>query len=123
MTVKNLPTAFNRKISQFISAAINWASVWLSSVVKFAKAAFLSLLIIVVILLLLTKMDQALTMLVDLLEKDDFKWELLLAFFMLNALALALSHYPIYNYYAANLNNSAKFTKWYAVYPLSLIHI
>ncbi len=117
MSVKHLPTAFNRKISAFISTAINWISVWLSSIVKFAKASFLSLLIIAVILLLLTKMDQALTMLVDLVENEKFKWELLLAFFMLNALALALSHYPIYNYYAANLNNSAKFTKWYAVYP------
>lgn len=62
-------------------------------------------------------MDQAFTMLVALIEVDGFKWELLLSLFMINALALALSHYPIYNYYAANLNNSANFTTWEEVYP------
>ncbi|MBT8183317.1 MAG: hypothetical protein KJN76_00640, partial [Eudoraea sp.] len=106
-----------KKLDNLFSGFITWVSSVFSSIVKFTKASILSLLIIVFILLLLTKMDQAFTMFVDLIETNGFKWGLLLSFFFINALALALSHYPIYNYYAANLNNSAKFTTWEEVYP------
>ncbi|MBT8275866.1 MAG: hypothetical protein KJO39_06985 [Bacteroidia bacterium] len=106
-----------KKLDNLFSSFITWVSNVFSSVVKFTKASILSLLIIVFILLLLTKMDQAFTMFVDLIEANGFKWGLMFSFFMINALALALSHYPIYNYYAANLNNSASFTTWEEVYP------
>lgn len=57
-------------------------------------------------------------MMVDLIESH---WlSLLLSFFLINALAIALSHYPIYNYYAANLNNSGNYTRWKKVYPFTL---
>src|SRR5690606_23128907 len=36
-----------------------------------------------------------------------------------NSLAIALSHYPIYTYYAADLNNSGDYTEWQAKYPLN----
>lgn len=117
MPETNQSPGFLKKFDNLISAFITWVSSVFSSVVKFTKASILSLLIIVFILLLLTKMDQAFTMFVDLIETNGFRWSLLFSFFMINALALALSHYPIYNYYAANLNNSADFTTWEEVHP------
>lgn len=84
---------------------------------NFFKSSILSLLVIAIILLLLTQMDQAFTMMVDLIES---KWiSMLLAFFFINALAVVLSHYPIYTYYAANLNNSGDYTKWHAKHPFN----
>ncbi len=83
---------------------------------NYFKSSALSLLVILIILLLLTQMDQAFTMMVDLIES---KWlSMLLAFFFINSLAVVLSHYPIYTYYAANLNNSGNYTKWNAKHPL-----
>lgn len=82
---------------------------------NFFKSSVLSLLVILIILLLLTQMDQAFTMMVDLIES---KWaSMLLAFFFINSLALALSHYPIYTYYAADLNNSGDYTEWHGYRP------
>lgn len=106
-----------KKAGLLLSKVINYLSSVFASVVKFTKASILSLIIIIIVLLLLTKMDQAFTMFVDLIEVKGIKWGLFFSFFMINALALALSHYPIYNYYAANLNNSSKFTTWEEVYP------
>ncbi len=85
---------------------------------NFFKASVLSLVVIVIILLLLTKMDQAFTMMVDLVENQNSKFSLLLSFLFINALAIVLSHYPIYTYYAANLNNSGDYTVWHKVNPL-----
>lgn len=84
---------------------------------NFFKASFLSLLIIGLILGLLTQMDQAFTMMVDLVENDNSRLSLLLSFMFINALAIVLSHYPIYTYYAANLNNSEDYTIWKKVHP------
>ena len=84
---------------------------------NFFKSSILSLLVILIILLLLTQMDQAFTMMVDLIES---KWvSMLLAFLFINGLAVALSHYPIYTYYAADLNNSGDYTEWHARHPLT----
>lgn len=83
---------------------------------NFVKSSFLSLVVVIIILLLLTQMDQAFTMLVDLMEGN---WvSLLLSFFFINALAIALSHFPIYTYYAADLNNSGDYTEWHRVNPI-----
>jgi len=95
---------------------IAWINGYIRSFKNFYKSSFLSLVIIVIILLLLTQMAQALTMMVDLMEDNPFS--LLLAFFFINALAIGLSHYPIYTYYAANLNNSSKYTNWHSVFPI-----
>ena len=84
---------------------------------NFFKSSILSLLVILIILLLLTQMDQAFTMMVDLIETKWFS--LFLAFFFINGLAVALSHYPIYTYYAADLNNSGDYTNWHAKHPLN----
>lgn len=83
---------------------------------NFVKSSFISLVVIAIILLLLTQMDQAFTMMIDLIESH---WiSLFLAFFFINGLAIVLSHYPIYTYYAADLNNSGDYTEWHTVTPL-----
>ncbi|MEZ4858742.1 MAG: hypothetical protein R2781_08015 [Flavobacteriaceae bacterium] len=86
---------------------------------NFFKASILSLLVIGILLLLLTQMDQAFTMMVDLVENQNSKFSLLLSFLFINGLALVLSHYPIYTYYAANLNHSEDYTNWKIVKPFS----
>jgi len=86
---------------------------------NFFKASFLSLVIIGLILGLLTQMDQAFTMMVDLVENNNSRLSLFLSFLFINALAIVLSHYPIYTYYAANLNNSEDFTIWKKVHPFN----
>jgi hypothetical protein len=62
-------------------------------------------------------MDQAFTMMVDLVENTKFS--LFLSFLFINGLAIVLSHFPIYTYYAADLNNSGDYTNWKKVYPMS----
>ncbi len=99
------------KIARFI-AGVNHL---IRSFKNFVKSSILSLIIIIIILLLLTQMDQAFTMMVDIIENRGFS--LFLSFLFINALAIALSHFPIYTYYAADLNNSEDFTNWKKVYP------
>jgi len=95
---------------------VNGINHFIRSFKNFFKSAVLSLIVIVIILLLLTQMDQALTMLVDMMETSKFS--LLLCFFLINALALVLSHYPIYTYYAADLNDSRDYTNWHKTNPI-----
>lgn len=98
----------------FFEKLIRWTNHFTKSLVNFVKSSILSLVIIVIILLLLTQMDQAFTMMVDLIESH---WlSLFLSFLFINALAIVLSHYPIYTYYAANLNNSGNYTIWKKAY-------
>lgn len=107
MTKKTLFTKF-----------IDWVNHFFKSYSNFIKASILSLLVLTIILLLLTQMDQALTMLVDLTERNWFS--IFLSFFFVNALAIALSHYPIYTYYAANLNKSEDYTQWKKLHPYKI---
>jgi len=80
------------------------------SIKDFMNSSFLSLLVIGIILLILFKMDQAYTMMVYMLEEDKFS--LFLCFIFVNALALTLSHYPIYTYYSRGFNNSTGAVSW-----------
>ena len=80
------------------------------SIKNFTYSSFLSLLVIAIILLILFKMDQAYTMMVYMLEEDKFS--LFLCFIYVNALALTLSHYPIYTYYSKGFNNSKGVVTW-----------
>ena len=82
----------------------------LYSITNFAKASVLSIAIILVILMLLTQMEQAFTMLLRMIETGRIS--LLLCFLLINLMAVSLSHYPIYTYYAGNLNNSRKYVSW-----------
>lgn len=82
----------------------------LYSLTNFAKASVLSIVIILVVLILLTQMEQAFTMLLRMIETGRIS--LLLCFILINLLAVSLSHYPIYTYYAGNLNQSRKYVSW-----------
>ncbi|OAB78803.1 hypothetical protein [Cochleicola gelatinilyticus] len=106
----------NTKNKSWIESSIDALHHFVRSFKNFFKSSFLSLLVITIILLLLTQMDQAFTMMVDLIEGGWFS--LLLAFFFINALAIALSHYPIYTYYASGLNNSGDYTEWHEKNPI-----
>lgn len=87
----------------------------LYSLTNFAKASVLSIVIILVILMLLTQMEQAFTMLLRMIETGRIS--LLLCFILINLLAVSLSHYPIYTYYAGNLNQSRQFVSWQKEQP------
>lgn len=82
----------------------------LDSFSKFFKASVLSLFIIGIIYLLMTQMGQGLTMVVELMETKS--WPLLLTLAYINMLGLMLSHYPVYTYYAADLNDSKDYFIW-----------
>ncbi|PQB04166.1 patatin-like phospholipase family protein [Aureitalea marina] len=90
-----------------------------NSVKNFVKSSFLSLVVLGIILLLLLNMDQALTLFIDMIEVQTASTtlSLMLSILFINLFALALSHYPIYTYYAANLNDSARHISWRAAYP------
>ena len=96
--------------SAYRPVLVNHIVEFFNSVLKFAKSSVLSLVIISVIFLLLTEMDQALTMVVDLIESDTYS--LAISYFFLNALAVSLSHYPVYTYYARDLNHSSEYITW-----------
>lgn len=93
-----------------ISRAFDWAENTFRSFVRYVQSSVLSLTIIGLMFLLLTKMEQASGMVVDLAEKDWFAF--LFSTFFVFALALSLSHYPIYTYYAARLNDRNAIFKW-----------
>lgn len=79
----------------------------LYSVVNFIKSSVLSILTISIIFGLLLQMEQAYTMLIFMTEEDHTS--LLFCFVFLNLLAVSLSHFPIYTYFAGNLNGSKKY--------------
>lgn len=85
---------------------------------KFVRASIVSLIVIAFIFLLLTKLDQASLMVADLVETSWFSF--ILTHFLIFGLALSLSHYPIYTYYAANLNNSQIYFRWIESRPSKL---
>lgn len=79
---------------------------------RFLKSSYLSITFIVIILLLVQSLDQANTLLVDMIEKD--KLSLVLCFAVISFFAAVLSHYPIYIYYSKDINNSKDVHSWYA---------
>lgn len=88
----------------------------LYSITNFVKASILSIVILLIILVLLTQMEQAFTMLLRMIE--TWRISLFLCFVLINLLAISLSHYPIYTYYAGNLNNSRKYVSWRKENPI-----
>src|SRR3989338_7022087 len=82
----------------------------LTSITKFVKASMLSLIIIGIFFALMTMMGQGLTMVVEMMEQEPIA--LLLTLLYVNLLALMLSHYPIYTYMAADINNSSDHFIW-----------
>ncbi|WP_460219124.1 hypothetical protein [Psychroserpens sp. MEBiC05023] len=79
---------------------------------KFGKSSYLSLLFLGAILLMVQGLDQANTLLVDMVEGD--KTSLILCFVVISMFAAILSHYPRYIYYAEDINDSRDDHHWYA---------
>ncbi len=79
----------------------------LYSLTNFVKSSLLSIVIIAIIFGLLFQMEQAYTMLIFMVEDDHIS--LLFCFVFLNILAISLSHFPLYTYFAGNLNGSKKY--------------
>ncbi len=78
---------------------------------KFRRSAFLSIIILAIIFLLVKALDQAYTLLVDMLESDPVS--LILCFGIISVFGLVISHYPIYIYYAKDINDSKNENYWY----------
>jgi len=68
-------------------------------------ASFLSILIIGFVLILLTRLNQGATILIHIFEHP---LHILLVFFLLNFLAIIISHFPIYFYLFLNRSESAQ---------------
>ncbi|WP_430408824.1 hypothetical protein [Kordia sp.] len=98
--LKNFPTCLIKGIYKFF-ASFN----------KFRRASFLSLIILAVIFLLVLALDQAYTLLIDMIERGPFS--LILCYVIISVFALVISHYPIYIYYAKDINDSKDENYWY----------
>ncbi|MDG5491806.1 hypothetical protein [Psychroserpens sp. SPM9] len=90
---------------------LNFVNNVITSFGKFGKSSYLSLLFLGIILLMVQALEQANTLLVDMIESD--KTSLLLCFVVISVFASVLSHYPRYIYYAENINDSRDDHKWY----------
>jgi len=80
------------------------------SLIKFLRSSFLSILLLVLVFVLLSNMEQSRTLLVDMLEQN--RLDLFFSFLWVAALAILISHYPIYVYYALGINKSKSFVTW-----------
>ena len=79
---------------------------------RFLKSSYLSILIVAIVLILVQALDQANTLLVDMVEND--KISLVLCFLVISFFAAVLSHYPLYLYYSKDINDSKDKHLWYA---------
>ncbi|WP_299364827.1 hypothetical protein [Winogradskyella sp.] len=79
---------------------------------RFLKSSYLSITFIAIILVLVQSLDQANTLLVDMVEKDKFS--LVLCYAVISFFAAVLSHYPRYIYYSKDINDSKDAHSWYA---------
>ncbi|WP_298420558.1 hypothetical protein [uncultured Kordia sp.] len=98
-------------LKNFPTCAINGIYKFSASFNKFRRASFLSLIILAVIFLLVQALDQAYTLLIDMIEGGPFS--LILCYIIISVFALVISHYPIYIYYAKDINDSKDENYWY----------
>lgn len=103
---------FLKNIGKLILRFLNFVNKVISSFGKFGKSSYLSLLFLGIILLMVQVMEQANTLLVDMIEND--KTSLICCFIVISVFASVLSHYPRYIYYAENINDSRDDHQWYA---------
>ncbi|MGC1473153.1 MAG: hypothetical protein WA775_11220 [Psychroserpens sp.] len=99
------------KIKKLGIRALEFLNDIISAFGKFGKSSYLSLLFLGIILLMVQALDQANTLLVDMIEDD--KRSLMLCFLVISVFASVLAHYPRYIYYAENINNSRDDHQWY----------
>lgn len=103
---------FLNNIGKLALRFLNFVDNIISAFGKFGKSSYLSLLFLGIILLLVQAMEQANTLLVDMIEHD--KVSLICCFILISVFASVLSHYPRYIYYAENINDSRDDHQWYA---------
>ncbi len=103
---------FLKNLGQLILRFLNFINRLISAFGKFGKSSYLSLLFLGIILLMVQVMEQANTLLVDMIEND--KTSLILCFIVISVFASVLAHYPRYIYYAENINDSRYDHQWYA---------
>ena len=101
-----------KKIGTLLRFILNFVNNLITSFGKFGKSSYLSLLFLGIILLMVQALEQANTLLVDMIESDKFS--LLCCFMVIAVFASVLSHYPRYIYYAEDINDSRDDHKWYA---------
>ncbi|WP_299335452.1 hypothetical protein [uncultured Psychroserpens sp.] len=108
---------FLKNIGKLILRFLNFVNNLVSAFGKFGKSSYLSLLFLGIILLMVQALEQANTLLVDMIEND--MWSLMFCFVVISVFASVLAHYPRYIYYAENINNSRDDHQWYVYKWLS----
>lgn len=103
---------FINNIGKLVFRFLNFVNNMISAFGKFGKSSYLSLFFLGIILLMVQALEQANTLLVDMIESD--KVSLMSCFILISVFASVLSHYPRYIYYAENINNSRDDHQWYA---------
>ena len=103
---------FLNNIGKLALRFLNFVNRIVSAFGKFGKSSYLSLLFLGIILVMVQVMEQANTLLVDMIESD--KTSLLCCFIVISVFASVLAHYPRYIYYAENINDSRDDHQWYA---------
>ncbi|MDH7444155.1 patatin-like phospholipase family protein [Aquimarina sp. 2201CG14-23] len=104
-----------------IQQVMDWLHSFFVSFNKFRRSSLLSIIVLIVILLMVKGFDQSYTLLIDMIERDQ--GSLILCYVLIAMFALVLSHYPIYVYYAKDINNSKDDHLWYVhlwlrLYPI-----
>lgn len=97
---------------ELLYTAVNFVDRVISAFGKFFKSSYLSLLFLVIILIMVQALEQANTLLVDMVETHHAS--LIACFIMVAVFAAVLSHYPRYIFYAENINDSRDDHQWYA---------
>lgn len=99
----------------------NWLSRILRSFRNFLRSSYLAFIIVILLILVLFKMDQAVTLMVDMVENDTAWISLFFSFYFVFMLALLVTHYPIYTYYFRVFNDSHTYIQWHQQRPFSRI--
>ncbi|WP_047546766.1 hypothetical protein [Psychroserpens sp. Hel_I_66] len=102
---------FLKNIGKLAVRFLQFVDKVISAFGKFGKSSYLSLLFLGIVLLLVQALEQANTLLVDMIETD--KTSLIFCFIVISVFASVLSHYPRYIYYAENINDSRDDHQWY----------
>ncbi|MEO8774406.1 MAG: hypothetical protein ABI263_07100, partial [Gelidibacter sp.] len=102
---------FLKNTGKLILRFLSFVERIISAFGKFGKSSYLSLLFLGIILLMVQALEQANTLLVDMIETD--KASLIGCFIVISVFASVLAHYPRYIYYAENINDSRDDHQWY----------
>ncbi|MEM6685955.1 MAG: hypothetical protein AAF617_09255 [Bacteroidota bacterium] len=106
------PTPIIEKVTKKLKELLDWVYGLIASINKFRRSSFLSIFMLLIILVFVKGLDQAYTLLVDMVE-NPVSGSLFLCYVIVSVFALVISHYPIYIYYAKDINDSKDENFWY----------